>query len=58
MKRQELVEMLDPNEFNRLIDEAKIPESAKQSIIRDRAKWLWETYKPADMDWHRERYGR
>ena len=57
MKRQELVEILDHEEFISLLAKAKIPDKAKAAIIRDRSKWLWQTYKPDDMEWHRKIYG-
>lgn len=58
MKRQELVETLDGREFLRILAKAKIPYEAKCAIIKDRSKWLWEAYKPEDMEWHRRIYGK
>lgn len=57
MKRSELVQMVDPIEFRTLLSKAKISMESKQAIIRDRSKWLWDEYKPDDMDWHRSVYG-
>ncbi len=57
MKRYQLVQMTDPILFRKTLARAKIPDRAKAAIIRDRSKWLWETYKPEDMDWHRRIYG-
>jgi len=56
MKRKELVQMVDPVQFRELLAKAKIPIESKDSIIKDRSKWLWETYKP-DMEWHKQVYG-
>ena len=58
MKRYELVQMVDPVLFRETLAKAKIPKEAKAAIIRDRSKWLWETYKPEDMEWHRRVYGQ
>ena len=58
MKRQELVETLDHKEFISILARAKLSDDAKAAIIRDRSKWLWQTYKPDDMEWHRKIYGR
>lgn len=46
MKRIELVQMLDPIKFRDLLAKAKISEKEKAAIIRDRSRWLWETYRP------------
>lgn len=56
MKRSELVQMVDPIRFRSLLAKAKISDNKKMSIIRDRSKYLWETYKPDDMEWHRQIY--
>ena len=58
MKRSELVQMVDPIRFRSLLAKAKISDDKKMAIIRDRSKYLWETYKPDDMEWHRQIYGR
>ena len=50
MTRNELVQTLDPNTFRALLGKAKISWSEKAAIIRDRSKWLWETYRPDDME--------
>lgn len=58
MKRSELVQMVDPIRFRSLLAKAKISDEAKDAIVRDRSKWLWDNYKPEDMEWHRQIYGR
>lgn len=58
MKRSELVQMVDPIRFRSLLAKAKISDEAKDAIMRERSAWLWENYKPADMEWHRQIYGR
>lgn len=58
MKRSELVQMVDPVRFRELLAKAKISEDAKDAIMRDRSAWLWATYKPADMEWHKQYYNR
>ena len=58
MKRRELVQMVDPVRFRYLLARAKISDEAKVAIMRERSAWLWETYKPEDMEWHRQFYGR
>ena len=50
--------MVDPIRFRNLLAKAKISDDAKDAIMRERAAWLWENYKPADMEWHRQIYGR
>ena len=56
MKRSELVTMVDPVRFRSLLAKAKISDESKMSIIADRSKYLWQTFKPEDMDWHRQIY--
>lgn len=56
MKRSELVQMVDPVRFRSLLAKAKISDESKMSIIRDRSKYLWSTFKPDDMEWHRQIY--
>lgn len=58
MKRKELVQMVDPIRFRSLLAKAKISDEAKDAIVRDRSKWLWDNYQPEDMEWHRQIYGR
>jgi hypothetical protein len=58
MKRSELVQMVDPVRFRSLLAKAKISDEAKDAIVRDRSKWLWDNYQPEDMEWHRQIYGR
>lgn len=58
MKRSELVQMVDPIRFRSLLAKAKISDEAKDAIVRDRSKWLWDNYQPEDMEWHRQIYGR
>ena len=58
MKRKELVQMVDPIRFRSILSKAKISEDEKAAIMRERSAWLWETYKPADMEWHKRIYGR
>ena len=50
MKRKELVQMVDPQRFRMLLAKAKIPESEKIAIMRDRSAWLWETFKPSEEE--------
>jgi len=56
MKRSELVQMVDPIRFRSLLAKAKISDEAKDAIVRDRSKWLWDNYQPEDMEWHRQIY--
>lgn len=50
MKRKELVQMVDPNRFRELLARAKISDSEKVAIMRDRSRWLWETFKPSEEE--------
>ena len=62
MKIKELIQVLDHDEWmQKMVEAVKrgLSDDDIDRIIRERSKWLWETYKPSEevMAWHRKTYG-
>lgn len=59
---EDLIHMTNPIEFRsclaKLIARHAVTDAEVDVILKKRSEWLWETYKPEDMEWHYQFYNR
>ena len=61
MKRSEIISIVDPVEFGKLLVACKLPDREKAKIIRERWEILYQTYRPDEKhiaglrDYHKHR---